>query len=61
MDLLKRSIEKSVPSLSNLSKVSHENEILSKMGFDWTLQTPSESAPDFLTEKVPYLELHTEH
>ena len=30
MDLLKRSIRKSVPNLSNLSKISHESEISSQ-------------------------------
>ena len=36
MDLLKRRIRKSVPNLSNLSKISHENGILSQgVGREW--------------------------
>ena len=45
MDLLKRSIGKSVPNSSNLSKISHENEILSQRWFHPRPRNPSESVP----------------
>ena len=45
MDLLKRGIRKSVRNLSDLSKVTHENEILSRSGVWLNHQTPSKSAP----------------
>ena len=35
MDLLKRSKWKIIPNLSNLSKIFHENEILSQRGVRW--------------------------
>ena len=38
MDLLKRSISKSVPNLPNLSKISNENEIFSQMVFFYILE-----------------------
>ena len=33
------------PKFNQIYPVSHENEILSQRGFDWTSWTPSESAP----------------
>ena len=66
-DLLKRSVKKSVSGLSNLSKISQENEILCQRGFDWT---HSKSAPDLkviikysslkslLLSRYPSLSLH---
>ena len=32
-------------SIQNLSRISHENEILVEEGSDWTSQTPSGSGP----------------
>ena len=46
-DLLKRCIRKSVPNLSNLSKISQENEILSQSGVRLNPRNPSESAPEY--------------
>ena len=45
MDLLKR-IRKNLPNLSNLSKISHENETVE--GGSTEPRTHPESAPDFI-------------